>query len=405
MWGPMTQRRWPLFVVGIACLFGVVFSGFSTNDFVKHLDRQTHSIHCSFVPGLDTAAAAGTGCHVTLMSPYSAVLRAKIWGGLPISLPAVSVFSFLLFWTVMLVSTHRDQDKRASGFLLLGTLLPVGASLVMAYISFSTLGAACKMCIGIYISSLVAALAALYHWRSTDDADSELTQRGLAVWFGVGVLFVLVPAVAYAAGAPAHEKYIGTCGELAQQSFADDIAVALPTPGAASSVGQTPVIEVLDPLCPSCKGLETRLIASGLASQMSRRAVLFPLDKSCNWMVDSTLHPGACTLSEAILCAGPQAPAVLAWSYEHQDEITTATKADPEAAKRMVTRQFPSLASCIGSPAAKQKVNRSLRWAVTNHIRVLTPQIFVAGKKLCDEDTDLGLDYTLSRMLATGARP
>jgi hypothetical protein len=42
---------------------------------------------------------------------------------------------------------------------------------------------------------------------------------------------------------------------------------------------------------------------------------------------------------------------------------------------------------------------QSLRWAVRNQVPVLTPQFYVAGKRLCDEDTDLGLEYTLTRML------
>ena len=34
-----------------------------------------------------------------------------------------------------------------------------------------------------------------------------------------------------------------------------------------------------------------------------------------------------------------------------------------------------------------------------NSIPVLTPQLYVAGVKVCDEDTDLGLDWALARML------
>ena len=40
-----------------------------------------------------------------------------------------------------------------------------------------------------------------------------------------------------------------------------------------------------------------------------------------------------------------------------------------------------------------------MRWVVANNIRVLTPQLFSDNVKLCDEDVDLGLEYTLSVML------
>jgi hypothetical protein len=57
---------------------------------------------------------------------------------------------------------------------------------------------------------------------------------------------------------------------------------------------------------------------------------------------------------------------------------------------------------CLGGPQVRNKLTRSLRWAVANALPVLTPQLFVNNKRVCDEDTDLGLDYTLKRLLASG---
>src|SRR5210317_482666 len=98
------MRHRPLVVVAlIAAVAGFLFASFSTYDFVQHLDRQVHGIHCSFIPGIEgTDATGGTGCHVTLMSPYSSVLRASIWGGIPVSLPGMAVFCFLAFASVYL---------------------------------------------------------------------------------------------------------------------------------------------------------------------------------------------------------------------------------------------------------------------------------------------------------------
>jgi hypothetical protein len=55
---------------------------------------------------------------------------------------------------------------------------------------------------------------------------------------------------------------------------------------------------------------------------------------------------------------------------------------------------------CLGSPLVKNKLTKSLRWAVSNAIPVLTPQLFVGNARMCDEDTDLGLEFTLSNMLS-----
>jgi uncharacterized membrane protein len=92
----------------VGALLGMVFSAFSTYDFVAHLDRQVHGLHCSFLPGVAATDASGaSGCHLTMMSPYSSTLRAQLWGGIPIALPALSVFAFLLAWGLMVVLTDR----------------------------------------------------------------------------------------------------------------------------------------------------------------------------------------------------------------------------------------------------------------------------------------------------------
>src|SRR4029077_943855 len=106
----------------------------------------------------------------------------------------------------------------------------------------------------------------------------------------------------------------------------------------------------------------------------------------------------------AVLCAGARAPEVIKWAFEVQDQIRTDSKNDPAAAERYVKAKFPDLASCVGSPDARSRLNKSLRWSVANNIHVLTPQLFVDNVKLCDEDVDLGLEYALSIMLDRHAR-
>src|SRR5690606_8732769 len=98
----MRPRIWSVVVV-VGAVLGFAFAAFSTYDFVAHLDRQVHGLHCSFLPGITETEAGGSDCQVTLMSPYSSVFRDSVWGGIPISLPAMSVFGFLAAWTVFLV--------------------------------------------------------------------------------------------------------------------------------------------------------------------------------------------------------------------------------------------------------------------------------------------------------------
>ncbi|AKF11582.1 vitamin K epoxide reductase family protein [Sandaracinus amylolyticus] len=501
----MTQRVLAA-IVAVAAALGFAFAAVSTSDFVAHLDRQVHGIHCSFLPGVGTADVSGTtGCHVTLMSPYSSVMRESVWGGIPISLPAMAVFAYLVFFPLALIALRRTGDRRATGFLLAATTLPLLTSIVMGWISLTELDAACKLCIGIYTASTIAFFAALglfvvamrapagatattatrggdapfermgpapriaargkrigggtlpggYSPEQTIPADetvrdpvalghaptidlaseeaaaqqprrlataSEMDRRGapdrrfgsspsrtspddapigwgvLGAAFALGIAFVVLPVVAYAANAPDFDHYLGACGTL--PSPADPHRVLVPL---GPQTRPLAVTEVLDPLCPACRGFEQRFTGLESASQVSRRALLFPLDSECNWMVDRPIHPGACAISEAILCAGDDAEDVLAWSFEEQEAIRTATTSDPGAAARMASARFPALARCIGSPEVRARLNRALRWAVANQLPVLTPQVYVGDTRICDADTDLGLDWTLARLLERSA--
>jgi uncharacterized membrane protein len=397
-----------------ACAAGLFFAGFSTHDFVQQLDRQVHSINCSFIPGLSTLDASGSsGCHVTMMSPYSSVFRSSFWGGLPIALPAMSVFAFLLFRGVDLLINRGSEERAPRQFLVAAAGLPLLTSMVMGYLSIFELDAACKLCIGIYISSTVAFLAALLELRAAsrpglgsdigiigeDPASEGVGMVAHALSFGQGVGFVAIPALVYLVAMPDYTPYIGKCGTLVKPEDPYSVMVPLGPQGQ----GET-AIEVFDPLCPACKGFEGRLEASSLNERMSRRALLFPLDNTCNWMVGSTLHAGACTVSEAVLCADKNADAVVDWAFENQVAIREAAGKDPTAAATMVLAKFPELKSCLGSPGVKSKLNKSLRWAVSNQLPVLTPQLYVNGVKLCDEDTDLGMEYALTHLLDAQAK-
>lgn len=406
-----------LWLVFVGAALGLLFAGISTYDFVQHLDRQVHSLHCSFIPGGAAHADPSSGCAVAMMSPYSSIVRTHLWGGIPISLGAMSVFAFILFYASDLALTRRKSDPKATLFLVAATALPMLVSIIMLIISLTQLGTTCKLCVGIYSSSTLAFVGAILTWRAARAGNAIGTSRSgghrlevgvatsttsngfLGVMFAIGVAFVVVPVLLYLGMAPDNSKFIGTCEGLAKPD--DTYGVMMDV---SRHKGGAPAIEVLDPLCPACKAFEDRLEKSGLEDKLDRRAILFPLDNTCNWMITETTHPGACTVSEAVLCAGVKAPAVIEWAFANQDQIRADTAKDPGAAARAVKAKFPELASCVGSPEAKSKLNKSLRWSVANNVHVLTPQLFVDNTKLCDEDVDLGLEFALTVMLDRHAR-
>jgi uncharacterized membrane protein len=378
-------------------LAGVIFSAVSTYDYAAFLDRQVHAITCSFVPGIGAPDTTGSsGCHAVLMSPYSAVLRTWTWGGIPIALPALAVFVYLFFRAADLHLRRLAGDVNETRFTVAATLLPVVVSVVYFLVSILRVGAVCKLCVGTYVAAIGAFVAAIVAYRQAarGTGPRPVPWGKYAAYFLEGVAFVFVPALLYVALKPAYADTVARCGELLHPEDRYGVRVKLTGPP-----GGVPAIEVLDPLCPACKGFSERLSASGLGGRLSRELVLFPLDKECNWMVSESLHPGACAVSEAVLCGGVQADRVLEWAFGHQAELRELGK-DPDRLYARIRQQFPQLADCLGRPAVKSRLNRSLRWAVANSLPVVTPQLFVRGRKVCDEDTDLGLEYVLSRMLA-----
>src|SRR5690606_38963169 len=165
----------------------------------------------------------------TLLSPYSSIMRTSLWGGIPISLPAMAVFAFLAFRAIELLLAPPARRRTMAAIALAATGVPVLASIVMGYVAFTELHAACKLCIGIYISSGSALLMALGAWlaaRREDEgslppmqASAQAPPRAAAAWLaaaGQAFGFVTVPVVTYALLVPDYSRYIGTCGALAE---------------------------------------------------------------------------------------------------------------------------------------------------------------------------------------------
>lgn len=394
--------RKTLILLGAFALAGVVFAGVSSYDFIAHLDRQVHAITCSIVPGLGPRDASGaSGCHTVLMSPYSSVLRDLTWGGIPIALPAFGVFAFLLFRAVDLVLRKR-MVRSETGFMVAATVLPVLTSIVYSIVSATKIGTFCKVCVGIYASSLGVFAAAIVAHVLTSPAGDGRGRKGstLSLWafyFVEGTAMVALPLLLYLALKPAYADSLLHKSGLRHPE--DKYGVMLDLHGG----GHVPAVEVLDPLCPACKGFAERLAASGLGEQLQIQFILFPLDKECNWMVGESLHAGACAVSEALLCAGERANSVLDWAFEHQAELRALGAQGQSAIYGRIKQDFPNLAACVGQPMVRARINKGLRWIVANSLPVLTPQLFVRNQKIPDEDTDLGLDYVLSRVLAQGA--
>lgn len=334
------------------------------------------------------------------MSTYSSVFRSSMWGGLPIALWSLAVFAYLFFRSLEF-ALRPQINKRETLFLLAAWGLPVVMSIGYGLVAVSQLGSVCKLCVGIYFSSALGFGLSVWLHRQAKPQPRHTTARIFYWrWFGEGVGFVALLTIVYLVLAPTNPKSLSGCGTLAKKQ--DPAKILLPTssstkgPSAARGVFG---VAVMDPLCGACRGFHNRLTGSGLLEQVDLHTMLMPLDSACNWMVKDSLHPGACQVSEAILCDPKNAQAIMDYAFLHQDALLELGKTDrKQLAKRLATA-FPQVRSCLGTPHIRNKLNKSLRWAVANALPVLTPQLFIGERRVCDEDTDLGLEYTVAQML------
>ena len=57
------------------------------------------------------------------------------------------------------------------------------------------------------------------------------------------------------------------------------------------------------------------------------------------------------------------------------------------------------LAACMKEKATTKKLEEMLRFAVDNRLPVSTPQLFLGDQRMCDEDTDMGLVYSIRKLV------
>jgi len=414
---PGATTRWPWIVAATGSLLGLVFSGYSTLDYTRHLDRQLHAVHCSFIPGAGGEQVADNACRTAMYSSYSALFRDHIWGGVPVSILAVGAFSFFIAFAVYGLVAGDKAPRRANQFLALAALTPLAVSVVMAIISAVKIGSFCKTCVGIYASSAVLAVGGLAAWwldrsgqrdavaaraagRDEAAAPAAAARRLgpaslIATWFGLLGLFAVAPALLYHESVPSYRSYVTGCGQLSSTDDPKKALIHVVQPGATE-----PAIMVVDPLCPTCAAFHQRLVAEGILPRLDLTLVLFPLDSECNWNLTTPMHPGACLVAKTVLCMEDRALSVLEWSYRDQERLRALAKGKDGQAKLLsaIEGRWSGVKSCIESKKTRMRLDETLRFAVKNKLPVSTPQLFIAGKRLCDEDSDLGLPYALRKL-------
>jgi protein-disulfide isomerase len=306
-------------------------------------------------------------CDKVALSTWSVLL------GVPVAAWGVVGYALAALFAAWGLSGRRLHARWPAGVLLaIGGVAGAGG-LALALISKLIIGAWCLLCVGSWVASLgllvagwmacrpVGAAAAV---RADLQAVGRHPRRAAAVVVaGLAGLLLLV------VGYPRVEARAGTAGG----SPAAGNLVALPPPLPAAT---GPAILFSDYECPFCALAHDELretLRKRPDIQVVRRN--FPLDQACNPVMKRPMHPRACELARAAICAEAQG------QLEAMDDALYASQKAPVPLEELAARlklDVGRFKACLGAPATEARLAGDIEAGIKAKLRS-TPTYVVDG--------------------------
>ena len=394
------------------------------------------------VPLLGEAALAacgeGGGCDVVSQSAYA------IFAGLPLAAWGLFFYgSLLALLTPSLVARSEEASDSGLSLAFFLVTLAVLIDLVLFGLQLGVIKAFCKFCIATYFANLLL-LAALWPYRQFALALNFFftagARRALASW-AIASLFVFgavasgnsaladrkalagnnilgIPLTLAAPTAPSGSAAAPAKGSIEEQlaearaeakkwkdtlddgrrleiylnqKTRDDFNNAAP---AQIDLGHSPfqgpkdapitVVSYSDFMCPFCRdlamGLKNFLPTAG--NQVKSVYKYFPLDRTCNPSVGSTLHPGACELALGGICAEDSGRF---WEFHDkvfsQQRWDKATREDVLKIGASVGLDGAKLGVCMDQAATRGRLAKDIEEGTRVGVGS-TPTLFLNSRKL-----------------------
>ena len=276
----MSTKRLPLVAAAVLATAGLVLSAV--------LARQHASAHAGIASACNISEFVN--CDRVATSAYSVFL------GLPVAVWGLVGYGLLLILSIVGLRSGRPHDAWPAGLLFAGASAAAATSVLLAILSEFAIGALCLYCAGSWLVSFGLLAAA---WRACRPGGAAAAVRDdLALLASRPVLTVATVAamlVLLAVAARAQPRY---------WDKPPAAAVGVRPPPVS---GPTVVVEFSDYECPFCAKAHFELkaqLAVRPGVQLVKRH--FPLDPTCNPLVKRPMHPDACALARAGICAEAQ---------------------------------------------------------------------------------------------------
>lgn len=285
------------------------------------------------------------------------------------------------------------------GFLFLSMIFANAYSVYMAYLSLSVLGVLCAMCFTTYVVNFlmllvfpmalgvsyghVPAFIGRYLSSLTGTADDNLRPRlaihlvGTVLLAGFGIIFFrgLNPE--------AHRPYRPIPKELYLKAFRElpmqDIDVS-GRPYWGNPNAKVKIVEFSDFQCPFCRraAFTLKSFLKAYKNDVALYFMNFPLDPTCNPVIQHTGHPLACLAAKAAVCASKQGKF---WTYyervfENQRKLSMSALIEMAAAENL---NGPAFENCLASDEALEVIKSDAAQGVSLKIE-RTPTIYINGR-------------------------
>lgn len=384
------MKRRLLFAIGIICCMGAILAAFSTH---QHLRLARYG----FEQESFCAISETINCDLVNASTYSEVFGVPIawWGVIFFGLIALMSFSG---------AVSRKQRRATVSIAFFMALAGIPYCIYLAYVSFFIIETVCVECLGMYAVNLAAAVGLFYALgMPLRRAPSYIVDYAVASFGGTNRLgfkhaawiHVIIIALVFGTGwitilhiqsKDKHAAHRENIEEQLKSHYAQPIYPFKTQHSWAvwgNPKAKVRLVEFSEFQCPFCKvsSFTVKPYLHQFRRDMAYYFVNYPLDPICNPDVDRPMHPIACYLSKAGICADERG---IFWEY-HDELFRNQQQMTKELALDIAEANFDwdrnELHKCIASPETEEKLRKEVD--VGRQIPILgTPTLFLNGRKI-----------------------
>lgn len=345
--------------VELAVALAMSLAGLLVSALLARLHAQAHGGAASFC-----ALSEAVNCDRVALSRFSVQL------GLPIAVWGMFGYAVMAGLAASGVALRRSASTWPAALLLLVSAAAAVASIALAIVSKFAIGAWCPLCV---VSWLISIGLLVVAWRACGrHGGGGAVVEGLAAlrarpFRAVAVVLLLLGGVALTLAV--YPRY----WEQASASVGEASSQETEPGGVTASAVPLVVYEYTDYECPYCARMhdETRVLAHRPDVRLVRRH--FPLDPACNPAVKRVVHPFACTLARASICAEAQGRLA-----EMEDALFAQQRerVPVEALASRLGLDLERFRACLFSPETARRLADDVAAAVRDGVRATPSYVF-----------------------------